>query len=440
MNFLKPHLLILISFTVWLFFFLTIPTEYLYKGSAIFPVITLISYIGFFFIGLKTIKKTKRTLIGTTETGIKKIKQLTYFLFLIGAVGVLIKLFIGFFITKIFVASNVFEKRLELMDQELSSGIYGAIAALLFPFAVITMFIVIYYRKNFNKIFVVIALIFGIFPIFETFYLGGRTIFVLLGGMIAFIILFYIQNNIQFNKTVYKLKKIKLITIPKFLVKKRVIILLILLIIGFRYYSVNIVTQRLDRFGYKDTLGHWEELHRVNIDDNFQNYVIKLPKDQKDYQIGIYSFKHYFVHGVFEYIRSVNHLEKQTGYYYGSYTFYTFFKFFKLLGIPIKSLTEMDKVAHEVAVFTTFWGPFYLDFGIFGLPIMFLWGRFVKRAYLKAINGDIFFVILYSYLAVILITSFFLNFMLGSSSYYLFAILVAIFIKNLSSKQKSIIK
>jgi oligosaccharide repeat unit polymerase len=108
--------------------------------------------------------------------------------------------------------------------------------------------------------------------------------------------------------------------------------------------------------------------------------------------------------------------------------FYVFFKFFKALGVPLPSKLEMADIIDRQSVYRTFWGEFYIDFGLFGILIMFFWGRFIKRIYIYAKRQHTQYVIFYSYLSTIIITSFFINFLLGSSSYYLFAFLSTLLI------------
>ncbi len=430
MRIFNPSLLLILSFTIWIFFYINIPASYLYKGSAFFSKTILFLYVAFFLLGTISIKLSK-TIKASKPLSLGRIKQITILLFCLGAVGVLIKLYTGFFITKIFVAKDAFSKRQELFGSEFNSGIYGVISAVLFPFAVICMLITIYYFKNFKKSFMFLSILFGMYPFLETFFMGGRTVIALLGTTTLITIFFSIEKNTNFKKTIIKLYKTKLFSIPSFLLKKKILISVSIVSIVFVSYSVKIITDRLSAFGYKDTLVIWEGYHQVDIHSNFEKEVKKsLPKD-KNFKIGIYSLKHYFVHGVFEYIRLVNHLEKTTGYYYGAYEFYVFFKFFKIFGIPIPSFLELNSISYKPAVYTTFFGPFYIDFGVFGIFVMFFWGRFTKKIYIKARQGCIQYLILSSFFSTVIVSSFFINFLMGSASYYLFSFLITILIFKL---------
>ena len=428
MALLHPLRLLFISFVIWFVFFITIPANYLYDGSAAFPITIFVLYLLCFVLGYYSSKRSKQLEEEKQALLNLKSRQLTLLFFLIGSIGVLTKVYAGFFVTGIYTAANIAQIREELFGQEFSSGLFGVVGAILFPFAVIAMLLVWYNYKRYNKLFVVLATLFGLYPMIDTFFLGGRTTMVLLGGTIAFTVLFGLRNNSNYKLTRVSYKGIKLFSYPAFFNKKRIWIPAIAILFLFVNYSVDVISGRLAQFNYDNTLVVWEELHQADINDDYQKWVEKQPKEEQDYAIGIYSLKHYFAHGAFEYIRLVNHLEKKTGYYYGMFEFHVFFKLFRVFGLPIPSFEELNEVSYKPAVYTTFWGPFYIDFGVFGIIVAFFWGRFVRKVYSRACAGHPAYVVFYGYLATIILASFFLNFLLGSSSYYLFGFLATIII------------
>lgn len=420
-----PRVLFL-SFSVWILFYLSIPAHYKFKGTAYFALTVMISYLCFFGMGYFSIAKSSLNHLRPYAN--RKIRQITYFLFALGSAGVIVKMYAGLFVTKIFLASNLAEKREELFGGEFNSGVFGIIGALLFPFAVISALLVIYNIRLFKKRFIIPCLLFGMYPFLETFFLGGRTVIVLLGTTLTLVSYLSYLKNSRLPISTIRLGSIPLFSVPRILVKKRVLIVTGLLGLLFVSYSVSVISSRLELFDYKDTLEVWEGYHEVDIDNDFQKEVNTMKKADKNYAIGMYSLKHYFAHGVFEYIRLVNHLESYSGYYYGGYQFYVFTKFFKFFGLPVASFQEMNTVSYKPAVYTTFWGPFFIDFGVFGIIIAFFWGRFTRRIYLKAVQGLSPHVIFYCFIAVLALASFFVNFIIGGSSYYLFGFIVTIII------------
>jgi len=429
MGVVNPIKLLVFSAIIWLFIYIQMPVTYLYDGNVFFPIFTLIIFILTFIIGVVSLKT--KTIKPIAEISDKKTKQIVFFLFCVGVFGVLLKLYVGFFKSGIFVAEDIFEERLENMGNELSGGGVGVIASLLFPFSFISLLMIIYNYKIFNKLFILIVGLVGVYPFVETFFMGGRTIIALLGTTLLFVLFasFYKHTNLSLLNI--KIGGVDLVKVPKFIFKKSVIIPLLLIGLIFVSYSINVVNKRLTRFGYGDrTFKVWEQkdYQWVKFNKDFKNEYFNSSDEEKVKLIGLHNLKHYFVHGVVEYVRLINHLEKTTGYYYGQYEFNVFFKFFKFLGAPIKSMSELNSIINRKSVYRTFWGAFYIDFGLFGVLIMFFWGRFIKRVYTHAKKGNTQYVIFYGYLATIILTSFYLNFLLGSSSYYLFAFFVSIFL------------
>lgn len=429
MKALKPIKLLIISFLIWLFFYVQVPVQYLYSGHLFFPILTLILFVVVFILGALSLKTASVKSIQFASD--RKLKQIITVFFIIGAVGVLLKIYAGIFNSGIFVATNTFDQRLENMGKELTGGFIGIVASLLFPFAYVTLLIAIYNYKILEKSVLIVIALFGIYPFIETFFMGGRTIIALLGTTLLFVIFASYNKNSNTPTIKIKFAGRSVLNLPKFLFKKAVYIPLVVVSFLFVSYSVTVVNQRLTRFGYGDkTFQVWEQkdYQWVKFNEDFKTKYFESSEDDKAKMIGLYSLKHYFAHGVVEYIRLVNHLESTTGYYYGQYEFSVFFKFFRAFGVPLKSNEEMQSVMKRKAVYKTFWGPFYLDFGVFGIIIMFFWGRFIKRVFIYAKRGHTQYVVFYGYLATIIVTSAFLNFLLGSSSYYLFGFFMSLLI------------
>lgn len=429
MKAIHPVKLLLWSFFIWVFFYIQLPVKYLYNGNIWFPLMTLILFILAFIFGIVSLKTASIKTVKVTSH--KKLKQITYLFFFIGLLGIALKVYIGFFKSGIYTSSDIFEQRIENMGKEMSGGIIGAIASILYPFSFVALLIGVYNYKIFNKLYLLIIVVLGLYPIVETFFMGGRTIIALLGATIIFVSYASFFKNTHFTIVKFKILKTTLTALPKFLFKKKVLIPLAIISFLFVSYSILVLDTRLTRFNYGDTVFQvWEQQDYkwVKFDNDFKKDFYVATPDEKSRMLGLFSLKHYFAHGVFEYVRLVNDLEKPTGYYYGQYEFSVFFKFFKLLGVPLKSFSELSVVVKRQAVYQTFWGPFYIDFGLFGLIIIFFWGRFIKRIYINAKRGSTPHLIFYGYLSTVIITSFFINFILGSSSYFLFAFFICLLV------------
>lgn len=432
MGITNPVKLLLLSLIIWLFFYVQIPGEYKYTGTLFYPILTLIFFIISFICGTLSLKFSSVRIL--TYPSERKLKQIIYTLFLIGFVGVLLKVYVGFFKSEIFIADDIFEQRLENMGKELTGGFVGIIAAILFPFSFVALLMVIYNYRIFRKTFLLTALLIGSYPFIETIFMGGRTTIALLGTTLIFVLFASYSKNSKIPTKRITWSGAYIMRFPAILLKKTVLIPLILVAVVFTIYSIDVINNRLKTFGYGSrTLSIWEQkdYQWIEFDKAFKTEYYKSTEDEQAKMVGLYSLNHYFAHGMVEYVRMVNHLEHITGYYYGQYEFNVFFKFFRAFGIPLQSETEMQSILKRQGVYSTFFGPFYIDFGVFGFFILFFWGRFVKRVYIYAKNGHTQYVVFYGYLTTIIITSAFINFLLGSSSYYLFAFFVSLLLFKL---------
>ncbi|MGB0357158.1 MAG: hypothetical protein ACPGC2_00370 [Flavobacteriaceae bacterium] len=420
---ISPARLVLASFLMWLIPASLVEATYLYAGNVYGPTLLLAGYILFFFLGYYSIKK------GQIKKAIKhspaKIKQITSILLFLGTIGVLIEIYIGFFITEIFTSTNTFDKRLELFNSENSSGVLGLISSPLYPLAFISFLITIHQFKLFSKLFRLTALTIGMYGFYKIFFVGGRTTIVFLLTIVFFVLYkAYIDYNKKGN-LIISYFSLHIFSIPKQVTKRKVYTPTIIVVIAFVAYSINIINSRVNYYGYGDNVfAIWEQkdYQWVDIDDAFKQRFYAAKDEEKNKILGWYSLKHYFAHGVYEYIRLANDLSP-FGHYYGQYEFNVPFKFFRALGIPFKSFSELNEIVKRQAVYSTFFGPFFVDFGVFGLGVLFFVGRMVKRVFVKAQYGSIPHIILYAYISLILLSSFLINFLMGASFYYLFGII-----------------
>lgn len=424
---ISPFKLIFFSFCIWVLAALAIDGTYQYEGSAFWPIVLLLGYLLSFFLGYYSVKKGSVFFVKKHSKA--KIKQIAVFLLFFGIIGVFIELYIGVFITEIYSSTNTFAKRLELFGSENNSGVLGLISSPLYPMAFISLLIVIYHYKMFSSLFKFTTAIFGMFGLVKIFFVGGRTTIVFLGAIIFFVLLkTYIENNKR-GFLRFKFFSQKLFLIPKELTKRKVYIPTAIILVTFTLYSINLINSRVGYYGYGDAvLSLWEtkDYQWIKMDESFKYEYYNADEEQKATLLGWYSLKHYFAHSVFEYIRLVNSLSPY-GYYFGQYEFNVPFKFFRFLGVPFQSFSELNSIVKRQAVYNTFFGPFFIDFGVFGLLILHIAGIEVRKVFIRAQSGSIAHIILYSFMSLLFLSSFFLNFLMGASFYYLFGIIFTMF-------------
>lgn len=423
MQLIKPFNLLLLSGFIWLVAFVSIPAKYVNLGGSLwFPIFSLLAFNLFFVFGLYSVKKKYYE----PRLYSKNKKQTIIFLMaFIGTLGIIVRIYQRVFVEQIYFAENFIKTRMELMAGEANSGLMGVFSAVTYPFATVALMLAILWYKSLNKLTLIILFVLGLFPVYDSFLTQSRLLIVLIFGLLFFTI---VSAKISFFKrhTIIKIYNYKIFKMPSVLLKKKVMIPTVILIFGFVIFSQKVMNNRLSAFAYSDTLSVWEFYHESEIDEEFKLEVNNAESViQKNKLIATYSLKHYFAHSVAEYIRLINHLEKSWGYYYGVFELYVYVKILKILGLPIASFSQLNEVSYKEAVYTTFWGPFYIDFGIFGFFISFLLGRMVKRIYLKAKQGSEIDILFYAFIATVILASFFVNFAMSGNLYFLTAIIGA---------------
>ena len=139
-------------------------------------------------------------------------------------------------------------------------------------------------------------------------------------------------------------------------------------------------------------------------------------KHYKRYRLGMINFGQYYLHGVFEFGYLYNNYKKN--YWYGGYTFNIFAKFINIVFRTNINLKEIQQSPPRTGVYTTFFGPIFIDFGWFSLVFVFFFGVFQKLIYNKILQGRFQFIPLLFYLLII---NFFMpvfNFINGAQGLY----------------------
>ena len=126
----------------------------------------------------------------------------------------------------------------------------------------------------------------------------------------------------------------------------------------------------------------------------------------------------------FEFQKLVNHVDEPYGIFYGKYELDVYFKFLRFFNIPVESRLEMEKTLYHAGYYITLWGPFYLDFGVFGFVIAFFLGYVIKKTYNYAVQGHLPAILMYSYIAIVLLASFHVSLVGGKYIYIFNAILI----------------
>lgn len=124
----------------------------------------------------------------------------------------------------------------------------------------------------------------------------------------------------------------------------------------------------------------------------------------------------YYLHGFFEFGLLWDRPGDQI-FTYGAQIFAPYIKLLSVAGILDAPAPSLDAY-HRVGVFTTFFGPLWIEFGWLGLPFMFVFGIACKYVSRKAMQRRAAFLPLHAYLCVVLLFLPVVNFLVSAQGMY----------------------
>lgn len=155
----------------------------------------------------------------------------------------------------------------------------------------------------------------------------------------------------------------------------------------------------------------------------------------KKMMVSGFQIAQYYVHGVFEFDNLVKYYQKTPmKHQYGKFTFSIINKFTNKYEFTDSNLKEVQLVNPRGSTFITFFGGLYVDFGWFGLIVIFFYGCFQKRIMNKVTIGNNSYLPLFLFF---LFCNFFMltfNFLRGMGSYTLIVCFAIVFSLSLWNK------
>jgi len=388
----------LLGLFFWLLIFLFVPLK-LKQEIGFLPFFYIfINYIAF-LLGIKiisTIKKEKRVSFKLNKRLLAKV---FWFFFTVALLGFLLKTFDKFYIRGVSLSYSMSYNRILL--ERAGASIISILSAVIAPFSFIPLFI--YYTKNKKNILQYIFSLFLFFsPIFDFIMMGSRSgIFVIL---------------LMFALYLFYFKKLKLSFFKTFA------LFAILCIIAI--YSTKLFIERTKDFAGTDKVAIEHMLKRSSY--NFTITPTNATKtkiinsENKLLQAGrltVINFAQYYLHGVFEFGYLYNNYKNN--HYYGAYTFNIFVKFINIIFRTDINLEEIQNSPPRTGIYTTFFGPIFIDFGWLAFVFMFFFGAIQKTIYNKCLEGRFQFIPLLFYFLII---NFFMpvfNFINGAQGLYI---------------------
>lgn len=301
----------------------------------------------------------------------------------LGVVGIMFRLFDKFVLRNAILFGSAIENREALADT--TAGVLSTIGGVLYPFCYLPLFMLWIQERKFTKSAAHlkwIAILVAMLPTIEALLLLSRSQMLLAFGMLYFSI----------SCTLYDGR-----ALPKKLIFPILLSLGILVGVSGLTFLIRLddmerqLLDSLQTSAYAELLGPSDLAMRILTGENsvfsiaFANAI---------------PFFQYYLHGLYEFSLLWERPDVQI-FSYGAEHLFPYVKFASIIGIFDKSLITQDLYFRE-GVFTTFFGSLWVDFGWFGLFVIFGLGFISKRIAVAAKSISSSFLPIYSFICVVI--------------------------------------
>lgn len=419
MNNLNPTKLLIFSLIIWIACSIITPYNYFFDNSPLRAIFFLSFSFLAFLIGCKTNLKNDSTF--KTVQSSEQINFLFYFSLFTGFFGVLFKLYQRIFIERVMIYDSFTDFRFGAEEAYYENTIIDVISGIMYPFGIVSLLLYIYFGKSININKYIVWLIGIAYPI-EGILLGGRLNIIFFATMIFFT--FQVKNFLN-NGSLIKLSRTKILSI-------------IFCLIFFLIYSSNIISARLEYMGFDfiNFLSYLELQRNVEIDDWYILFLLR--NNFSNFAFITFAFAeiiHYFQVGIIEFIKLYNFNNGNYDYWMGVHQFSIYLKFFSIMGFEnIPSYLDTMSSSHQPGQYTSFIGSALIDFGEYTPIYMFALGIFAKRIYNSALSGRFAGVMIFPFVATVVIYSPMINFLMNQTLYILNALIIIMIMSKVKIK------
>lgn len=381
----------------WILIFLIVPLKVRHQIGVLPFFYLFLNYV-FFILGLKIISPVKKENRQTFSVNTRVLNNVLRIVIFIAFIGFFLKILDKFYIRGASFNYSMSYNRYLL--ERSGASVVSILSAVTTPFSFIPLFI--YYKlKSNNKLLFFTSLFLFFSPSFDFLMMGSRS------GLFVILLLF--------GLFLFYFKKLK-VTLGRLL-----IVLFVLFAVGI--YSIRLFIERTKDFAKTDEVAieHMLERSSYNFtitpsEETKDNIIRSKNKTVQAARLATVNFAQYYLHGVYEFGYLYNKYDGN--HYYGAYTFNVFVKFINIVFRTNIDLQKIQKAPPRIGIYTTFYGPIFIDFGWFSLVFMFFFGAVQKTIYNFVMMGRIQFIPLLFYLLII---NFFMpvfNFINGAQGLY----------------------
>lgn len=414
MKYISPRKIMTFSISTWIILSFLAPMDYTVNPSRR-GIIFLLSYIVSFYFGSyffdlfrKKSESSRKFLINEFE--VDKIQKIFRVLLVVSLVGIGLR-FVDLFAIKDYLSyDSAVNYRLEYNQDINNYGIVSILSSFLFPTGVGLAIFAIYFSEKLSRAQIAFAFLMYVLVIIYSVLLGGRTLITLTTVMLIISWIIKLTTRKKNKNT--------------FLIHYKKIILICVGCIIFFIYSMKILMNRLNAMGFtiSSHLNYMEKTRNFVIDSD----LYELAVSSNFWGPMIYTFisiVHYFLHGFYEFFILTNSFNSEL-HTYGAMEFYPIWKFLNVIGYDVVDIYYLNSIIETKGVYTTFFGPVFVDFGPWGFIYTFFIGLLSQLFWLK-VRRNCFCMMIYPFLASVLLHSSFLNMIrLGMGLYVLISLIL----------------
>ena len=373
MRYLGPIYVASFGLLVWVSLFLSSPLTAVHPISVESITLIILSYLAF-AVGVKLVNN-KSFQIKTLQTLSKK--KILRNVAIIASVGVLSSLIDTFLLRGVSMSNSILENReaSESLGGNFISIIGGLLSPSLFYLYAFNLKFKVYKRIGFAFAF---GLLFSLY-LLNSLVLGSRSTAIISVFILTFSHLLIAGNRIR----------IKQIWVGSILIG----LLFLFSMKTFEKRTKEFAGDKLYDFTLKESAYNFTLAPSKEFIAEFSN----LPSNKKPLRFAKINVAQYYLHGLFEYSYLLDNYK--SNHTFGKYTFNLYFRMFEKISLGTYKLTE-DFGIPRVGVFTSLFGPLFIDFGWFTPLFMLLLGAFSKLHLNGAKKGDIVSTLVYAFVGL----------------------------------------
>jgi hypothetical protein len=324
-------------------------------------------------------------------------RRLFHFVLFVALIGIGLRVYDRFFVRGASLVQDVMERRVAL--EYGGSNIFSLGAAALYPFCFVLPFIYFLVARQGKRrpYALLLSLLVFCFPALNAILIGSRSILVTT-VLLLFLYLLYFG-------------------VVRFTIRTVIISFAALLLVF--TLSTNVFLNRLEAMGLPADVSVYQSGYAFTVQPNeWISDSMDHAQNQLLYEtyLTYLNFSQYCVHGLFEFSYLYDNFR-------GAHTMGadTFSIYYKLVAFLFR-LPSFDKQVLDAepnpGVFTTFFGPLYVDFGWLGPLVLFVFGLGAQRLWTSAKLGNVNLLPLYFYAAIVMFASPVLNMISGAEGLF----------------------